>query len=244
MRGRPRTGVFLSYARKDEALATQLRERRRSASIEVQQDRTILEGGIGWWNQITDALDQVEFMVLLMSASVIDSETVRREWGYAREQGVCVYPVKAPNETFHPELLPRWMRKAHFYDLDKEWEKLVRHLQNPCQALRVPFMVPDLPHPFVQRSVEFEALRQRLLGPDREPAAIKTSLTGAGGFGKTTLAAAVCHDPDVINAFDDGVLWVTLGEKPQLHTAIRTLYSALTDDDAVVALSVCLPLHR
>lgn len=37
-------------------------------------------------------------------------------------------------------------------------------------------------------------------------------LAGAGGFGKTTLAMAVCHDSRVNERFPNGVLWVTLGE--------------------------------
>jgi hypothetical protein len=65
--------------------------------------------------------------------------------------------------------------------------------------------------------------------------AIRTSLHGAGGFGKTTLAAALCHAEDVINAFDDGILWVTLGEKPQLIPAIGTLYAALAGEYPVFA---------
>ena len=39
----------------------------------------------------------------------------------------------------------------------------------------------------------------------------RSALQGAGGFGKTTLAAALCHDDDVKLAFGDGILWVTLG---------------------------------
>jgi WD40 repeat protein len=39
-----------------------------------------------------------------------------------------------------------------------------------------------------------------------------TALRGLGGVGKTTLAQAVCHDPQVQAAYPDGVLWVTLGQ--------------------------------
>lgn len=43
--------------------------------------------------------------------------------------------------------------------------------------------------------------------------------TGAGGFGKTTLAAAFCQDEEINQAFDDGILWTTLGETPDLADA-------------------------
>ena len=55
-------------------------------------------------------------------------------------------------------------------------------------------------------------------------------LHGTGGFGKTTLALSVCHDPDVFAAFDCGVLWVTLGEQPQIVIELERIYSALTGE--------------
>ena len=47
-----------------------------------------------------------------------------------------------------------------------------------------------------------------------EPVAITAALKGAGGYGKTTLAQALCHDQRIRDVFDDGILWVTLGENP------------------------------
>src|SRR5438876_11483647 len=87
--------VFLSYARADgEPFATELRHRLEAENIPLWQDRVGLEGGKDWWQQITDALDKVEFLVLVMTPAAMQSETVRKEWRYARQQGVCVYPMK------------------------------------------------------------------------------------------------------------------------------------------------------
>jgi WD40 repeat protein len=56
-----------------------------------------------------------------------------------------------------------------------------------------------------------------LLAAAAEPAGrsvgIATALRGAGGFGKTTLAQALCHDPRVQAAYRGGILWVTMGEQ-------------------------------
>ena len=83
--------VFISYARIDgEPFATQLRQRLEAEHIPLWQDRVGLEGGKDWWLQITEALDVVEFLVLVMTPSAMHSETVRKEWRYARQQGVCV----------------------------------------------------------------------------------------------------------------------------------------------------------
>ena len=57
-------------------------------------------------------------------------------------------------------------------------------------------------------------LKQLLLDTRGEPVAITAALRGAGGYGKTTLARALCADHDIQDAFHDGILWVTLGEQP------------------------------
>jgi hypothetical protein len=68
-------------------------------------------------------------------------------------------------------------------------------------------MPPGLPSNFVPRPAEYDKLKSLLLSPDRgQPVAITTALTGAGGFGKTTLAAALCHDKDIVENFGDDVL--------------------------------------
>jgi hypothetical protein len=99
------------------------------------------------------------------------------------------------------------------------------------QTTRVPFMAPNLPVGFVQRPKPFEALRALLLEEERQvPVAITTALTGAGGFGKTTLAAALCRYEAIIQAFDDGILWTTVGETPDLTDALAKLHAGLTGD--------------
>jgi WD40 repeat protein len=207
--------VFLSYARADgELFAAELRQRLQAEHIPLWQDRVDMEGGKDWWQQITEALDVVEFMVLVMTPAGMQSETVRKEWHYARRMGVCVYPVQAaPNLDFSS--VPRWMSSLHFYDLTNEWQKFLNDLNTRCQEQHVPFMCKDLPPDFVPRPHEFDALISKLLDEQREePVAITAALRGAGGYGKTTMAMALCHDLRIQDAFDDGILWVTLGENP------------------------------
>ena len=207
--------VFISYARSDgEEFADTLRTRLEVEGIPLWQDRVGMEGGHDWWLQIVEALNKVEFMILVMTPAALQSPIVQKEWRYARQQGVCVYPVKGhPNLDFAS--LPRWMRDAHWYDIDYEWTKFINDLNTRCQEPRRPFMVEDLPSDFVQRPNEFEELINMLLDEKREnPIAITAALHGAGGYGKTTIAKALCHDERIQEVFDDGILWVTLGEKP------------------------------
>ena len=159
--------VFLSYSRADEDFATRLRTRleQEAPDVSLWQDRVRMEGGVGWWQQIKDALDQVEFMILVTSEATLHSETVQKEWRYARQQGVCVYPVKAAEFDF--AALPRWMSSTHFFDIEKEWPTFVQHLRSPAYVQRVPFMAPDVPANFVERAAETTKLQECFLETGR-----------------------------------------------------------------------------
>ncbi|MCK6579426.1 MAG: NB-ARC domain-containing protein [Anaerolineae bacterium] len=235
--------LFISYARADgRDFAARLRERLEREGLVCWQDVVGMEGGRDWWGQIQEAVNHVEFLILIMTPAAMKSATVRKEWRYARQQGVCVYPVIATAEfSALIDDLPRWMRDAHFYNLGLDtdhfeagmnWIKFLNDLRTRCDVPRVPFMADDL-GVFIPRTEEYDALLDLLLDPVRqEPKAITSALAlkGAGGYGKTTLARAICHDERIQEAFDDGVLWVTLGEKAssatvqdQLEGLIRVL---------------------
>jgi hypothetical protein len=189
-----------------------------------------MEGGVGWWKQIEEALDQVRFLVIVMTPEAMQSEMTRKEWRYARQRGVNVYPVKGcREEELDYASLPNWMRKAHFFDLEEEWETFVNYLKSDRDPKRVAFMAPDKPEGFVPRPREFEQVVAKLVDTQRHnPVASTTALQGAGGYGKTSLAIALCHDDRVIEAFDDGILWVTLGQNPNVLAELTKLYKGLT----------------
>lgn len=89
------------------------------------------------------------------------------------------------------------------------------HPYQPEKKLpKPPQMIPRLPDDFVPRTKEYDQLIDCLLADSNQTVAITTMLQGAGGFGKTTLASAICHDERIQAAFPDGILWVELGEKP------------------------------
>ena len=77
--------VFLSYARSDgEQFAAELQQRLEAEHIPLWQDRVGMEGGRNWLQQITEPLDVVEFMVLVMTHEAMQYEMVRKEWRYAQ----------------------------------------------------------------------------------------------------------------------------------------------------------------
>jgi hypothetical protein len=102
-------------------------------------------------------------------------------------------------------------------------------------------MAPDLSARFTARPVEFGALKNLLVTRERtQPVAITTALYGAGDFGKTTLAAALCHDEDLVANFDDGILRVT-APAPGESRAIRRKVAGIIARSFV---RVSLHLHQ
>lgn len=165
--------IFVSYARSDgEAFARALRERLAAQGFSLWHDRQDMEGGRDWWRQITEAIDTVEYLVLVMTPAALRSDVVRREWRYARQQGRCVVPVMGAKPLDFSGL-PRWMASAHFYDLDiaEQERRFIRQLESPCTTPRVPMMAPPLPVDYVPRPEEFAALKAALLdsGASRSP---------------------------------------------------------------------------
>jgi len=225
--------ILVSYARRDGAdFSRTLSERlAKEHGFTVWRDLSQLEGGTDWWQQITDAIRRVEYVILVITPAALESRIVRDEWRFARTQGVCVIPViGAPGLDFGN--LSGWMQRRHFVDVQdpEQWRRLVRTLEGPCRTPRVPMMAEPPPDDFIDRSVEFEALKALLVHEaPKNTIAITAALKGAGGYGKTTLARALCHDDAVLETYYDGVLWVTLGEKPG--------DTATTLEDLIVILS-------
>ena len=95
------------------------------------------------------------------------------------------------------------------------------------------FMAESPPANFVARPAESQAALAALLAGDNGgagAAALTTALRGAGGFGKTTLARWLCAQEAVRAISPDGVLWVTLGEKPNILGWLAEIHYTLTGE--------------
>ena len=95
------------------------------------------------------------------------------------------------------------------------------------------FQAPPLPAHFVPRPEVTRDLKARLLaaGPTEPGVLALCALQGMGGIGKSTLAAALAHDPEVQDRFPDGVLWATLGQQPELMTHLSDWVQWLGDSN-------------
>ncbi len=75
----------------------------------------------------------------------------------------------------------------------------------------IPYQAPDLPLHFVNRT-EVNSIATTLLTAE-QPLALR----GMGGVGKTTIAMAVAHQPQIRRHFKDGILWANLGPNSSIE---------------------------
>ncbi len=76
-------------------------------------------------------------------------------------------------------------------------------------------ILPPLPTLVIGRERMSRDLKARVgaAGNRRDRRSV-TVLQGWPGVGKSTLVAALAHDPDIAAAFSDGILWASLGDTP------------------------------
>ena len=65
--------------------------------------------------------------------------------------------------------------------------------------------------------------------PDSSGMLVVSAIYGLGGIGKSVLAAAVAHNRAVQARFPDGILWVTLGQNPDILPLLSGWVQALRD---------------
>ena len=106
------------------------------------------------------------------------------------------------------------------------WEKDKRDLEPPFQA-------PPLPPHYIERSAALNEITQTLLGtlPTKSGVLMISAFHGLPGVGKTSLAAALAHQPTIRAHFPDGVLWATLGQTPDCLSYLTEWIRALGDVD-------------
>jgi hypothetical protein len=196
----------------------------RARNLSVRQDIVALEGGRDWWSQIEGALKSkpLHHFILVVTPASLASPVVRREIRLARQEGKTACPVKGAG-LGDLDKLPRWLGQIYDLDLTEHQTTLIRVPQADSRQKRVPMMAPEPPPDFVPRPKEFGALKQQQLDAKGDAVAgITAALKGAGGYGKTTPAKALAHDPDIQDAFFDGILWAELGKKPERLLSILT----------------------
>ena len=83
-------------------------------------------------------------------------------------------------------------------------------------ALYDPAIPSPPPFPLIGREQELARMKQQL----RRGSNVALTLHGLPGVGKTSLAIALAHDPEIRETFSDGILWVGVGPNPNLPSLL------------------------
>jgi tetratricopeptide (TPR) repeat protein len=132
------------------------------------------------------------------------------------------------------DILHEWEeehRRADVADIDRAERTRV--------ATQVPFLAPPRPaHNLVGRDDLLHHLKQRIInGKDRALVA----LNGLPGVGKTSIAIELAHAPEILDHFEDGVLWAGLGRQPDLLALLSTWAVALGISAEAIARHSTMP---
>ncbi|MEM9770980.1 MAG: NB-ARC domain-containing protein, partial [Cyanobacteria bacterium P01_D01_bin.73] len=113
-----------------------------------------------------------------------------------------------------------------------EIQELHQHFNNPYKP-GIPFQVPPVPQHFVPRPQYADRIREQLLSnnADQPGTLVVSAIHGLGGIGKSVLAAALGYESEIRDRFPDGILWITLGQQPDLLVNLGDWIRALGDRD-------------
>lgn len=226
------TRVFLSYARgDDEVFARRLHADLTNAGFKAWFDReSLLSRGLTFHQEIKDAIrTEVDRVVYVGGPKAALSNYVREEWQFALEcDHVVVTPILRLGDFKH---VPGELSLLHCEDFRDDTKypdalaKLMASLRQPNPKLGALFAVPSLPPNFLGRPELMRRVRDALLVDLQKPQVItsadaRVGMQGMGGIGKSVLAAALARNRQVRQAYPDGIVWISCGQR-------------LTDDDLI-----------
>jgi len=234
------TSIFLSYARDDdEPFVRRLYEDLTANGFAVWYDRTNMPSrALTFHKEICDAIDNSDRLIVIIGPKAIQSDYVRSEWQHALNACKIVIPVIRFGKR---DLLPIELRKLNCPDM-RETRPYVDALADLFRVLGDPVVplgelrgVPSLPTKFLPRPEFIEHLKNTVLADVNHPVVITsakqtTALQGMGGVGKSVIAAAFARACETLRAFRDGVVWLTLGQQPDIARNLMALGQAFNDD--------------
>jgi WD40 repeat protein len=218
--------VFISYAWEDDKpFVRRLHKDLTRSGFEVWWDRTSLT-----WDQrpfrqeIAGAICSHDRLILVVGPKAAASPSVRQEWQWALALDKPVIPILRKGDyTLVPGQLSVFQcddfRDDTQYDI--QFARLIESLRRPEPPLGALFGVPNLPPYFLPRPHLLHQVKDTLLADLNAPVVIigadaRVGLYGMGGIGKSVLAAALAHDRGVRRSFPDGIIWLTIGQQPNL----------------------------
>lgn len=242
--------IFLSYARADDvepfnpktSFVARLHRDLEAKGLDVWFDRVDMPSrSLTFHQEIRDAIAERDRLALVVGPGITVSDYVRQEWEFAwREAGKVITPILRTGDY---SLIPSDLKLLHCEDFrddsqyDFHLDVLARQLRDAPPRLGKLIAVPSLPEHYLHRRDRLEVLRDAVRADLEQPvviggAAARVGLHGMGGAGKSMIAAALTNDRKIREAFPDGVVWVDLGQKPNLPSLMRQVHRVLGGDGA------------
>ena len=231
----PEYDVFLSYNSLEKEAALQLAGRLQEEGFRVFLDDQVLVPGASLPREIPAILRESRSCVVLLGPSGVSNWqreeidiAVHREIENPSSYRVIVLLLGGANLMDLPASLHHRLRvgfSAGFSD-PVAFRRLVDGIHGRSSyapgspdapvSLLYHSMAPPMGDFVLRRELELavEALTRASVEESRGKVtvALTTALRGAGGFGKTALAQAICEHEAVRNHFPAGILWVSLGQ--------------------------------
>ncbi|MBD2463051.1 TIR domain-containing protein [Oscillatoria sp. FACHB-1407] len=236
-------GIFLSYARSDdEPFVKRLYEDLTERGFQVWWDRQSMPSrALTFLQEIRDAIDQADRLILVVGPAAVKSNYVRPEWLYALSVCKVVTPLLRIGDYNLLQEFPPELARLHCPDCreqrpyEEALAEVLRVLNDPIPPLGNLVGVPELPPHYLSRSENLQALENLLLADANRPVVMtgtsrKVGLCGMGGAGKSVIASGLARDCEVRRSFSDGIFWLTVGQEPTLTTLQIQLAQALGSD--------------
>jgi tetratricopeptide (TPR) repeat protein len=147
------------------------------------------------------------------------------------EQGIASFIATAGPAPAEGDGSPRWLRRISIFDGRADFDSLLKAILTRPKVPRTPFTSPPPPEPFVDRSAEIGRLQADLAQtPSSRGSGAGIALVGPPGIGKTALASLVCHTDAIVDLFDDGIVWASLGLGANLLDVYSRVVASFTGE--------------
>lgn len=181
-----------------------------SRADELQSDLERLVRGAGSemdWSNLRKAIDH-GVLVISQQETEVDNQKEYTSISFTENSGI-----------FHA-------------DLPGDIYRRVRAVLQPTPPGIAP---PFRPSVFVGREDALNNIRQLLTVKRSANQENITVIHGLPGVGKTSLVSAIGHDPEIARSFKDGILWVSLEQKPNVITEMASWGRALGSEEILRA---------
>jgi len=211
MKSVERKHVFISYSRSDgQEWAAEISSFLSVIDNEFWQDIHDMKGEHDNLTEIRNAIEKSEHVVVVITKSALESEWVKKEWEYALENGINVCPVIVNDNCI--DALSGWQKDRYCYYFNRESDRsrLIDVAKGSGKRERLCKYIPEMPVKYVPREF-IEKIKYRLI--DKYGNDLKTTfaLVGAGGYGKTVAAKALCIDEDIKLVYSGRIIPVVIG---------------------------------